>query len=58
MIIQFMKYLVALASLVLPAMLTAKASCPMAQATRQQATVEYSLTSGWQSSPIITDRIL
>jgi hypothetical protein len=53
-----MKYLVAIASLVVPAMLTAKASCPMALATRQPTTVEYSLTSGWQGSPIITDRIL
>ncbi|MCF2513886.1 hypothetical protein LVY65_02225 [Sphingomonas sp. G124] len=53
-----MRYLVALASLVVPAMLMAKASCPMTQAARQPTTVEYSLTSGWQGSPIITDRIL
>jgi hypothetical protein len=58
MIILPMKYLVALASLVVPAMLTAKASCPMAQVSRQPTTVEYILTSGWQGSPIITDRIL
>lgn len=53
-----MKYLIALASLVLPAMLTAKASCPMAQAARQQTTAGYSLTSGLQGSPIFADQIL
>jgi hypothetical protein len=58
MIILPMKYLIALASLALPAMLTAKALCPMAQTAWQQTSAEYSLTSGWQGSPIITDRIL
>jgi hypothetical protein len=53
-----MKYVVALAALVLPAMLMAKASCPMAQTGWQQTTAEYSLTPGLQGSPIITDRIL
>lgn len=53
-----MKYIVALASLVLPAMLMAKAACPMSQAAQRQTTAGYGLTSGWQGSLIITDRIL
>lgn len=58
MIILTMKYLVAVASLILPAMLMAKASYPMSQTAQQQMAAEYSLTSGWRGSPIITDRML
>jgi hypothetical protein len=58
MIILRMKYLVALAALLLPAMLGANTSCPMAQTARQQTIAEYNLTNGLQGSPIITDWIL
>jgi hypothetical protein len=58
MIILTMKYLIALASLILPAMLAAKASYPISQTAQQQMVAEYGLASGWQGSPIITDRIL
>lgn len=53
-----MKYAVALTILALPAMLAAKASCPMAEAAKQQTTAAFGLGAGWHGSPIITDRIL
>jgi len=53
-----MKYAVALTILALPAMLAAKASCPMAEVVRQQTAAVFSPAPDWQGSPIITDRIL
>jgi hypothetical protein len=49
-----MKYAVALALLTLPAMLAAKASCPMAR----EAGAAYSLVTSWQASPLLSGQVL
>ena len=53
-----MKYLMALAILCLPAMLTAKGACLMADETRQDAGAALGLAVGWQTSPLLAEHVL
>jgi hypothetical protein len=53
-----MKFALAFVVLCLPAMLAAKGACQMPEKTQLKAGTSFSLTVGWQTSPLLAEQVL
>jgi hypothetical protein len=53
-----MKYALAFIVLCLPAILAAKGSCQMPEKAQVKAGTAFSLTVGWQTSPLLAEHVL